>query len=235
MVYDLALPRHSYALPLIDEALSRGLAVVELQPPEAYDALVEGRVRAALIPLALARGAKICPGPMVWSLSATMSVAIYSFSAGRLDDCAAVAVSGESRTSLVYLREVREKLRAPWSIVQAERGCVTLECLLSRADCALLLGDEALRARTRLPPIEDLGSLVKRVLGISPVYAVTASIEECPPGLPRGEPAVRRRHIEELCRRTGLGLRDALMYYTVLNLSYSPEHLENALHIFDRE
>ncbi|BAN89661.1 MqnA/MqnD/SBP family protein [Aeropyrum camini] len=232
MVYDIALPSHSYALPLLDEVLSRGLRVIELQPPEAYKALIEGRVRSALIPLALAQDVKICPGPMVWSLSATMSVAIYSRTARSLGECRGIAVSGESRTSLTYLLKVRERMEAGWDIVHAERSCVTLECLLSHSDCALILGDNALRARARLKPVEDLGSLVKRVLGVSPVYAVAASTGNCPEGLPRGEPPVRRRHIEEVCRRTGISLRDALLYFTLVNLHYDPEALEKVLPLF---
>ncbi len=226
------MPVHVYALPLIGRLEELGFHVVQARPPDALELLRAGRVDAAIVPLASASGLTVCRGPMVWSRGETMSVAVYSRDHRSLDECRVVAVSGESRTSIAYLRLIAGAVGAGWRIVQA-RDCMSLGCLLEAGDCALLLGDEALRARRFLEPIADLGGLVRRVLGVDPVYAVTASLspDSCPLGLPVGEPRVEAVHAVEACRRTGLPVGVVLEYFMRVNLSFNERVLHDALRV----
>ena len=225
----IAVPSHTYALPLASSLRGKGFNIVEARPPEALRLLEEGRVDAAIVPLASVGKLTVCRGPMVWSHGETMSVAVYSRVHKTVWGCRRIAVSGESRTSIAYLKLIAEATRTPWSIVQAH-DCTGLDCLLDEGDCVLLLGDEALKARSRLEPIADLGGLVRGILGISPVYAVTASASpgKCP-GLPTGEPRVEAWHVEEACKRTGLPVGLVLEYFMRVNLSFNLGALERAM------
>ncbi|MEB3787951.1 MAG: hypothetical protein GSR78_04255 [Desulfurococcales archaeon] len=231
----IAVPSHTYALPLASSLRGKGFNIVEARPPEALRLLEEGRVDAAIVPLASVGKLTVCRGPMVWSHGETMSVAVYSRVHKDLDECRVIAVSGESRTSIAYLRLIAGSVGAGWKIIQA-RDCMSLECLLETGDCALMLGDEALRARRILEPIADLGGLVRRVLGVDPVYAVTASLSpgSCPLGLPMGEPRVDAAHVVEACRRTGLPVGMVLEYFMRVNLSFNERVLNDALTVLSR-
>jgi predicted solute-binding protein len=108
--------------------------------------------------------------------------------------------------------------------------------LLGSAPCALIIGDEALRALARgFHVVVDVGALARDVLGIHPVYAATVVIEgrRCPstlesPPWPRAE----RCDVEATARITGLPRSLAEKYhYTAIRLDYNPTALKRALQV----
>ncbi len=224
-------PPHSYARPLKRGLEAVGFKVEIQPPPEAYASIIRGRADAALVPLALAAGRRICRGPMVYTSGETMSVAIFSPKQVGLEGCRAIAVTRESRTSILYLKAALTRLGYRAKILQGGRRA---EDLLGLSDCIMLLGDEALRARTRLHVVEDLGALVKSTLGIDPVYAATIAPGACPERLSKYKPLPSSDDPLETSRATGIGIEEARRYHEIIKLDYNPAALERALHLILR-
>ncbi|MEB3774643.1 MAG: hypothetical protein GSR86_06955 [Desulfurococcales archaeon] len=222
-------PPHSYAAPMRRGLERLGFKVVTTTPPEAASLVSRSRGLTGLIPIALLDNLRHCPGPMVYSLGETMSVVIVSKEPLSLRDCRVIAVSGESRTSIIYLKLVSTRLGLGARILQ--HPSTSTKDLLGSGECALLLGDEALRARTRYYIVEDLGALVKRVLGINPVYAVTATRGRCNKLLEEYKPVPSDTDPIETSKRTGIPLEDAVKYHNTIKLDYNKEALEKALWI----
>jgi len=222
-------PPHSYATPMKRGLERLGFKVIPATPPRAAILLSRHEGLTGLIPIALLGRLKQCPGPMVYSLGETMSVVIVSEKTLDLKDCKIIAVSGESRTSIIYLKLASAKLGLEARIIQYPS--TSTQDLLGSSDCALLLGDEALRARTRYYIVEDLGALVKRVLGISPVYAVTASRRNCSRLLEKYRPVPSSTDPLETSRRTGIPLEDAVKYHNTIKLDYNRNVLDKALEV----
>ncbi len=234
-------PGYSYAAPLERWLRRRGLEPVPAPPSMSLSLLEEGSAEAGMVPLGdLAAWAPVepCPGPMVYSEYTTLSVAVVSAGYTRLSSCPAIAVTAETRTSILYLRAVlREKgLRTPLVPAETSRH----RELLRIAPCALVIGDEALRAiASGLTVVADIGEAVRDTLGVKPVYAATAvpHSQGCPrrvanPPWPRASP----RDVLETSRRTGLPLALSTLYHMeLLRLDYNPQALWDALTLLAEE
>lgn len=231
-----AAPQHRYAAPLRRWLLGRGYAVYIAAPPEAAELLRRGAADAGMAPLGLlasGEGLRCCPGPMVYSKAETMSVAVFSRGPRRLGGCDRIAVTGETRTSILYLQLALENMGLRPRLLRL--SATSAYRLLRAAPCALVIGDEALAARARgLHVVADLGELVRDVLGISPVYAATAVARGrgCP-GVLGSPPWPRpgRGDAEATARVTGLPPREAERYHRLVRLDYNPGALAGALRL----
>jgi predicted solute-binding protein len=233
-------PGYSYAAPLRRWLRGRGYRVVVAAPPETIRLLRDGVASAGLAPLgsiAASGGFKPCPGPMVYSLGATLSVAVFSRKPMRLVECRAVSVTAETRTSVRYLSLVLDELKADTVLVASKTTRASK--LLGLAPCALVIGDEALRAiASGVYLVADLGELVSRVLGVEPVYAATVveSNTPCPRGL--AEPPWPRPRLEDVLatsRATGLDPGMAWLYHSsLLRFDYNPSALYKALALLEK-
>jgi len=231
-----AAPLHRYAAPLRRWLRWRGYQVAAVAPPEAVEMLREGAADAGMVPLAFyaAAGGRLCRmAPMVWSRGETVSVAVFSRDGRRLEECGSIAVTGESRTSLLYLAAVLGELGVEARLLPSRaRGALEL---LRAAPCALVLGDRALEARARgLPVAGDVGALVYKLFRVHPVYAVSVAApgERCPRGPPWPRPL--GRDAAETARATGLPLWAAERYHRLVRLDYNEAALLESLHLLRR-
>lgn len=231
-----AAPLHRYASPLRRWLRQRGYQVAAVTPPEAVELLREAAVSAAMVPLASYReaGGRLCRmAPMVWSRGETMSVVVVSRDGRGLGECGRIAVTGESRTSILYLAAVLAEMGVEATLAPMRaRGALAL---LREAPCALVLGDNALEARARgLSVVADVGALVYKLFRVHPVYAVSVAApgERCPRGPPW--PRALERDAVETSRATGLPLWMARRYHQVVRLEYNEQALLESLWLLRR-
>ena len=224
-------PSYSYAAPLERWLRLRGLETLPAPPREALGLVRANRASAGMVPLGSLIGAgdvRLCPGPMVYSEYSTLSVAIVSSTATELRDCPRIAVTSETRTSILYLLAVLDELGTGARVIPASTH--RYQELLGMAPCALVIGDEALRAiASGARIVADMGELVHDVLGAKPVYAATAA-KTCPSAI--AEPPWPRPSWEDALRthkRTGLDPALSWLYhYELLELGYDPAALSDA-------
>jgi len=231
-----AAPLHRYAAPLRRWLRSRGYLVAATRPPEAYRRVLAGSATAAAVPLALAvrdagRRVRVTTrAPMVYTLGETMSSIVVSREKRALEDCRAVALSGETRTSAAYLALLVNDYRLHVRLLEAGHHSPTL--LLGLAPCALVLGDQALRARSQgLHVVLDVGEALWRLYRAPAVYAVTAAPRDAPrPPALHGPPWPRalQRDAAETAAATGLPLEEAERYHRAVRLDYNPAALLQA-------
>jgi len=225
-------PPHSYARPLVRGLRSIGFRVVESKPPNTVNIVYAKGSMHGLIPLASLSRLRLCRGPMVYTLGETMSVIIVSMDRMGIEECRSIAVTGESRTSIMYLRLISREMGLNTRIIQYPP--VEPRKLLERGDCALVIGDEALRARVRYNIVGDLGLLARNILGITPVYAVTASRWRCSKTLTRYKPISHPQDPTLTSRRTGIPLHEAEEYHRLIKLDYNRMVLEDTLEKLQR-
>ena len=224
-------PSYSYAAPLERWLRLRGLETLPAPPREALGLIQEKRADAGMVPLGSLIGVedvRPCPGPMVYSEYSTLSVVIVSNTATRLRDCPRIAVTSETRTSILYLLAVLDELDTEARVIPASTH--RYQELLGVAHCALVIGDEALRAiasGTRV--VADMGELVRDILGVKPVYAATAA-KKCHPRIAEHPwPKPSWRDVLRTHKRTGLDLALSWLYhYELLKLGYDPAALSDA-------
>ena len=235
----VAAPLHRYAAPLRRWLRWRGHVVVASRPPEALEMLLLGLVDAAVAPLAAVlrrtRSLRICSmAPMVYSVGETGSSILVSRGPRRLWECGSIAATWETVTSLAYLEASLERLGLRLRLHRVP-GAYTWQPLLARAPCALLLGDEALRARSQgLSVVADTGLLLWETHRAPAVYAVTVARrgEPCPEGL-RGPPWPRATMGDAVAtaRETGLSPGEALEYHRRIRLDYNASALLEAVSV----
>jgi len=224
-------PSYSYAAPLERWLRLRGLETLPAPPREALGLVLANRASAGMVPLGSLLGmedVRPCPGPMVYSEYSTLSVAIVSSTATRLRDCLRISVTSETRTSILYLLAILDELGAEAKVIPASTH--RYQELLGMAPCALVIGDEALRAiASGARIVADMGELVRDILGAKPVYAATAA-KKCPQGI--AEPPWPRPSWGDVLRtqrRTSLDPALSWLYhYELLKLGYDPSALSDA-------
>lgn len=224
-------PPHSYARPMWRGLKRIGIKPITMPPPLAAREIQARPGTPGLAPIALAGEARICPGPMVYTRGEAMSVIIASKTISSLEDCGIIAVSGESRTSILYLKIILNRLGAKLRVEHAPH--TSARKLLARAPCALLLGDEALKARVAYKVVEDLGLLAKKVLDVNPVFAATMVHPEarCPGRLGKYRPQPSPVDPAKTSARTGIPIHEAERYHKTIRLDYNPAELAKALQV----
>ncbi|MEB3691671.1 MAG: hypothetical protein G5Z42_04470 [Caldisphaeraceae archaeon] len=235
MLKVFAIPKYSYSHPLKRWLKERGFKVVDSYPFEAVSMISEGSVDYGIIPIASAITEKdlhICPGPMVYSEGPTLSVGIFSKRRKKLEACKSIAVTSETRTALLYLKALVAKMKAGIKLLQADGKCFSE--LINLGDCALVIGDEALLATSSMVyNVADIGLLVRKELGIMPVFAATAthakgkcdySLAVPPWPIPAFEDAL------QTSRQTGLEFSLSWLYhYGIIRFDYNPSALSNSI------
>ena len=164
-------------------------------PSECAALLHAHRIDVGLVPsIEYLRGPQpylFVPGPAVTSRGPVASVAIYTRVEPR--DIRSIAMDTSSRTSVALAMVMARRVfgATPESVPMAP----DLEAMLSRADAALIIGDNALFLAPE-PPIQkiDLGSLWTDSTGLPFVYAVWAG---WPDALTPDDVALLRRARDE--------------------------------------
>ncbi|KUO91890.1 MAG: hypothetical protein RXQ96_07785 [Thermocladium sp.] len=228
------VPPYRYAAPLIRSLRDAGITILTALPPDAYSMIRRGEADAGLVPIRMLIDGELMPvpGPMVYSHDETMSVLVVSHERLNLHECRSVVASPESRSAITYLLIAIRKLglEVKFMVGSSPRA----SDLLSIAPCALVLGDEALRARRFFNIVIDVGALVKNSLGISPVYAATGA-------LPSKAESISLDHIEprfdpydaiETARVTGLSIEESRRYHeSIIKLKYDERLLSTAMNL----
>ncbi len=231
-------PPYVYALPLRRWLRERGYVVAINRPVDTIKTILSNNRWLGLVPLASIitnRNLKICPGPMIYSRSETKSVIIVSAKYVDLNKCKKIAVTAETRTSIQYLRYVSLVKKLDLKYIHSKETNVFQ--LLSLAPCALILADEALRARRyRLKIVADIGLLVRETLGISPVYAVTATKanSKCNDDLEITYLRPSPSDIELASYITGLDKDEIIDYYETIQYGYDPSLLSRAIEVLEK-
>lgn len=230
------VPPYRYASPLIRSLRDAGINILTALPPVAYSMIQRGEADAGLVPIRMLIDGELMPvpGPMVHSDDETMSVLVVSNESLDLNECRSIVASPESRSAITYLLIAMRKLGFETKLmVGPSQRAVDL---LSIAPCALVLGDEALKARRFFNIVIDVGKLVKNSLGISPVYAATGA-------LPSKAESIHLDHIEprfdvydiiETSRITGLSIEESRKYHeSIIKLNYDKERLSIAMSLLN--
>lgn len=165
--------------------------ILDNAPARSAELLVRDRVDAALVPVIMSQiipDVRIVPNVCVGAKERVQSVALITRGMD-LADVRSVALDVSSRTSVILTKIIfREFLGfdPEWRDASPD-----IDAMLDAADCALLIGDPALRISNFGSGISDLGSILE-----------TSSESQIPnPGS-----QIRKHDLAELWRRhTGLG------------------------------
>ncbi|GGP22370.1 hypothetical protein GCM10007981_18160 [Thermocladium modestius] len=223
-----AVPPYRYAAPLKRSLTDSGIEVLTALPPDAHALISNGIITAGLVPIFMLIDGKLqpAPGPMVYSEAETMSVLVVSRNPVPLRECGSIAASPESRSAVAYLGIVMDRAGIKSRIITGFSANAGL--LLSVYRCALVLGDEALKARTSFHVVADVGELVRDVLGINPVYAATGA-RDASIDLSHIRPIPIDEDAAETSRITGISLDEAKRYHESIKLGYDEAKLSTAL------
>ncbi len=223
-----AVPPYRYAAPLKRSLVDSGIQVVTSLPPDAHALISNGIITAGLVPIRMLIDGKLrpAPGPMVYSEAETMSVLVVSRDPVQLRECGSIAASPESRSAVAYLGIAMDRTGIKSRVVAGFSPDAGL--LLSIHKCALVLGDEALKARTSFHVVADVGELVNDVLGINPVYAATGA-RDASIDLGHVKPIPLDEDATETSRITGISLDEARRYHELIRLEYNEAKLSTAL------
>jgi predicted solute-binding protein len=173
--------------------------------------------------------------PMVYTVGETMSSIVVSRTPTRLEKCGRIAATWETRTSIAYLKLILRELGAEAEIRRVP--AYTAARLLAAAPCALVLGDQALRARAQgLHVVADIGGLLWSLFQTPAVYAATATKKGRKPPRLRGPPWPKpgRSDVEETARTTGLPRSEAKRYHDRIRLDYNHAALLKAAHLLHK-
>lgn len=234
----IAASSYSNTAPLIWSFLygsqhGRVELVLDNAPARSAELLAKGRVDAALTPVIAYQtldDVRLVPDVCVGTNESVRSVCLAT--RGKpLDSVRSVALDASSRTSVVLTKIVfREFLgfEPEWREAKPD-----VEAMLAASDCALLIGDPALRVASASAdagdaPIQtfDLGELWHKHTGLGLVFAmwITRGVSA-----PVDFAAVRDEgleHIDEIAANYASDLRlsrDELKKYLIRNISYEIE------------
>jgi predicted solute-binding protein len=158
----------------------------------------------------------------IHSLSSTLSTLLISRNMDLRNDMK-ISITSHTRTTEFYLDMVLERLG--FSYKKIASSCTGATELLSEAEYALVIGDEALRAFSGTDRILlDIGYEISRLYSMPPVYAVTVYRKDN--GLPQGDlellqegvrvaPESRKASALEAAKRLGIptGIMEAYYRY----------------------
>lgn len=146
--------------------------ILDNAPARSAELLVEDRVDAALVPIFAYQtidGVNLIPDVCVGARERVQSVCLVT-NGRELDSVRSVALDSSSRTSVALTKIIfREFLgREPeWRSAEPD-----IDAMLSEADCALLIGDPALRLAGRGYRVFDLAEVWRQFTGLGFVFAM---------------------------------------------------------------
>ncbi len=224
-----AVPPYRYAAPLKRSLTDSGIEVLTALPPDAHALISNGIITAGLVPIFMLIDGKLQPAPgppMVYSEAETMSVLVVSRNPVPLRECGSIAASPPRVDLPWHTCIVMDRAGIKSRIITGFSANAGL--LLSVYRCALVLGDEALKARTSFHVVADVGELVRDVLGINPVYAATGA-RDASIDLSHIRPIPIDEDAAETSRITGISLDEAKRYHESIKLGYDEAKLSTAL------
>lgn len=163
----------------------------------------------------------------IHSLKGTMSTLLVSRT-GEIKQHMVIAVTEHTRTTAVYLELVLKRMGISYELlVSREREA---EALLSEAEYALVIGDEALRVYgTSLKIIWDIGFQFSSLFGLKPLFSVTVRRKggDCSKEISLLDGAINGsiEHVRESVRENSrrLGLPEAILeaYYRAIRYDFN--------------
>lgn len=218
-----ALLKMSHSDPL--ELSLKGISSFDrLSPRECLDHILDGKVDFSVVSLLSYfehRNDLIAlPEPVIAFSGQTFSTLLVSNGAPLARNMK-IAISGYTKTTRWYLDAVLNALRIEHSFVESD--LVEAEGLLSEADYALVIGDEALKIYSGTRSILlDVGFEFQRTFGMDPLYAISvARVERKPSNAEwfRDSGLHFQACAADLSRKTGISKELANRYYG--NLRYT--------------
>jgi chorismate dehydratase len=208
--------------------------ILDTAPARSAELLETDRVDAALVPVIayqLIDGVRLIPNVCVGAKERVRSVCLVTKGDG-LEDVKTVALDISSRTSVALTKIIFREFLNKEPVYQEAKPDV--DAMLAEADCALMIGDPALRLSIKSPNskyrIFDLAEEWHRYTGLGFVFAMWMTRRE---QLDVNVPAARDEgvaHIEEIISNyeseIPLG-RDDFREYLSANISYS---LSDSMH-----
>ncbi|HEY2865974.1 MAG TPA: menaquinone biosynthesis protein [Pyrinomonadaceae bacterium] len=212
---------------LYGEQHGRVEIILDNAPARSAQLLADDRVDAALVPVFAYQtidGANLIPDVCVGALQRVQSVCLVTHGC-ELDAVRSVALDSSSRTSVALTKIIfREFLNSEpdWKTAEPD-----IDAMLAAADCALLIGDPALRLAGHGYKVFDLAALWRKFTGLGFVFAMWMTRRQTSPV---DFAAVRDEgleHIEEIMNNylPHVSLdRDEMRAYLTQSISYSVDN-----------
>ncbi len=218
-----ALLKMSHSDPL-EMSLKKTYSSTRLYPIECLDSVLDGKVDFAMVSLVSYLTNKsdltALPAPVISFSGQTLSTLLVS-EGPSLQRNMKIAVSAYTRTTRWYLDVILKAMKVEHEFVLSDR--VEADDLLTEAEYALVIGDEALKVFSGTKRILlDIGFEFKRNFEFDPLYAVSVSRTGEKPEEPnwfREAPGYFESCASNLADRLGISKDLAKRYYS--NLRYT--------------
>lgn len=211
-------------------------AVIRRSPAQILNMVLDGEIAGGMVSLVslIKNGLTLCRGANIHSISTTLSTILVSRGkpmSGEME----IAVTSHTRTTEFYTEMVLKGMGIRYKLIHTDKTYA--EDLLSVADYALVIGDEALKVYgTDLRILFDTGFEFSRLYHLQPLYAAMAfpAGGEEPDEMRIVNNAVYpdRETIQECARSASarLGLSESLLnrYYGVVMYDF-PDHLNKTV------
>ena len=181
---------------------------------------------------------RLVEGPTIHSLSGTISTLLVS-SGNPMGTPMKIAVTSHTRTTEFYLDQIMRKLGIRTELIHCD--FTEAQDLLEKADYALVIGDEALRAfNSGCRILLDIGRQFSVNFGLPPVYAVTVTASDV-----KSLPAIDVTNLDaavekhdsnmasESSKRVGVSIHLMERYFTSIRYSFTDE-VRNTIGFVDR-
>lgn len=155
-------------------AIERKELVTRESPAKILEMILDGKLEGGMVSLVslIRNGLSLSRGANIHSVSTTMSTLLVSEGRG-MSDRMSIAVTSHTRTTEFYTEMVLKGMGIDYRLIHSKS--TTAEDLLTEADYALVIGDEALKVySTRLRILFDTGFEFARLYHLQPLYAAMA-------------------------------------------------------------
>ncbi len=216
----------SHSDPLVLAYGSSGY--VRQSPSASIKSVLDGSSRNAMVSLVSylkhMDDLEVIPQPNIAFSGQTLSTLLISSSGTHLKNEMEIAVSADTKTTLMYMELVLKRMKVDYRLKYSES--IEAEELLQEAGYALVIGDEALRVFNSTRKIcLDIGYEFNRLYHMEPVYAVSVRLTGADdPDTSWCDKAVgfKSRCSLDLSSRIGIPQLIAERYYNSVYYSNSP-------------
>ncbi len=209
-------------------SLGKKEGIIRESPGKILKMVLEGSLEGGMVSLVslLENRLELVKGANIHSISNTMSTLLVS-KGKELSKSMDIAVTSHTRTTELYLEMALKGLGISYRLIHTE--FTEAEDLLTIADYALVIGDEALKVYGSTPRILlDTGFEFSRQYHLQPLYAVMCHRpgEGEPSGIEYVNSAVFPSHAtkekaaESASERLGISLSVMRRYYSVIRYDY---------------
>ncbi len=208
-------------------AIARKEVIVRQSPARILRMILDNEIEGGMVSLVslLENGLKLVRGANIHSISTTMSTILVS-SGKKLKKDMEVAVTSHTKTTEFYTKMVLKGLGINYKMIHTDKTYA--EDLLSAADYALVIGDEALKVYGgNYNVLLDTGYEFSRIYHLQPLYAALGhNGNEEPEEMKTVNDAVHPsandidKSVQEASERLGLSRLLMKRYYSLIKYDY---------------